>query len=235
VGPPKTCLSIIYDGTDPNTSMMKARIEQSLDWSKVVTCKGQTQKTEEYYVPVIMKVIEEMGGQVGSQAGTQQPVDLQDVRWPDGSVVSYECKKVNSGCCFLLNDTSIKPDVYYIFLYARKQKVSIVSGVDLIESLSSQEEASDIKKELNKVAQIVISMIENEVTSEKIKKLFSEVLSFTRCCVLNKIISPYDFGEMFKKTMKIGETKLRPRPNWSIRFPYTPPSPEQVEPHSPVE
>ena len=215
--------------------MMNARIEQSLDWSKVVTSDGETQKTEKYYIPVIIKVIEDMGGQVGSQAGSQQPVDIKNTRWPDGSVVSYECKKVNKGCHFRLNDTFIKPDVTYVFLYADKQKVSVIPGVDLIDSLTSQGEVSDIKKELNKVAQIVISMMENEVTSEKIKNLFLEVLNFTRCCVLNKIISPYDFGEMFKKTMKLGGCIIRPRPNWSISFPYKPPSPEQVEPHSPVE
>ena len=72
---------------------MESLIEQTLDWDKVTTKRGDTQNSERYYISVILDAIEKLGGKVGSNAGSQQCVDIRNVEWPNGTVVSYECKR----------------------------------------------------------------------------------------------------------------------------------------------
>ncbi len=212
---------------------MESLIEQTIDWDKVTTKKGDTQNSERYYISVILQAIDTLGGKVGSNAGSQQCVDIRNVEWPDGTILSYECKKVNKGNRFMFNDTFIKPDVWYIFIYVDMKKVRVSKGSTLIEE-SNKGEFSPHKHHLKKVGKIILDMMDDDVSPEKIKSFFSEVLLFLRSCVLNGLISYFDFGEMFKQTITFGSFISRPRPNWSLVIPYKPALQLEEEPHSPV-
>ena len=212
---------------------MESLIEQTLDWDKVITRRGDTQNSERYYISVILDAIEKLGGKVGSNAGSQQCVDIRNVEWPDGTVVSYECKKVNKGSRFMFNDTFLKDDVWYIFIYVESKSVRVVKGSTLIEE-SYKGEKSSHKHHLKKVGKIILDMMDDDISPEKIKSFFSEVLLFLRSCVLNGLISYFDFGEMFKQTITFGNFSSRPRPNWTLVIPYKPALQLEEEPHSPV-
>lgn len=216
---------------------MEDIIEQKLDWSRVLTKKGDTQNSERYYISVILEVIESLGGKVGSSAGSQQSVDIRDVQWPDGTIRSYECKKVNKGSRFIFNDTFLKEDVWYIFLYVKTQKVSIAKGSTLIkESLSG--DYTPHRTHLKNLGKIIIVMLDehdSSISPDKIKSFFSEVLLFLKACVLSGTISYFDFGQLFKQTMSFGRFVSRPRPNWSLTIPYKPLSLLEEVPHSLTE
>lgn len=216
---------------------MEAIIEQKLDWSRVLTKKGDTQNSERYYISVILEVIESLGGKVGSNAGSQQSVDIRDVQWPDGTVISYEGKKVNKGSRFIFNDTFLKDEVRYIFLYVETQKVRIAKGSTLIEESKSGDHTPH-RTHLKNLGKIIIEMLgdrDGDISQDKIKSFFSEVLLFLKACVLNGLISYFDFGQMFKQTVNFGSFTSRPRPNWSLTIPYKPPSQLEEGPHSPIE
>lgn len=192
-----------------------------MNWDMVLTKKGDTQNSERYYISVILEVIERMGGKVGSSAGSQQAVDIRNVEWPDGSIKSYECKKVNKGSRFIFNDTFIKPDVWYIFVYVDIKRVRIADGSTLIRDTLTTDCISH-KKHLRIIGKIILDMMDDDMSSEQIKTFFTEVLLFLRSCVLNGIISYFDFGELFKQTVSFGTFVSRPRPNWSLTIPYKP-------------
>ena len=213
---------------------MEALIEQRMDWDRVLTKKGDTQNSERYYISVILEVIESLGGRVGSSAGSQQSVDIRNVEWPDGTTKSYEGKKVNKGSRFIFNDTFIKPDVWYIFIYVETKKVRIAEGSTLIKETLTLEYDSH-KKHLKVLGKIILDMMDDDMSSEKIKSFFSEVLLFLRSCVMNGFISYFDFGELFKQTVSFGTFVSRPRPNWSLTIPYKPPEQSVEVPHSPIE
>ena len=212
---------------------MEKLIESKLDWDRVITRRGNTQEAERYYVGVIVDVITSLGGVINKTAGSQQPVDIQNVTWPNGTVDSYECKKANSGARFILNDTFVKRGIKYIFLYGKTQKVKILAYEDIVNA-SCPNELSNEKNQLKKIANVVLDMLNDNITSENIKKLFSEVICFTRLCVINNIISIYDIGELFKTNIKFGNVNLRPRPNFSIHMPYKSLLSDPVEPHFPT-
>ena len=98
---------------------MEKAIEDAIDWDRVLTKDGETQRSERYYISVIVEQLLKLGAKIGSNAAAQQAIDIRDVEWPDGSVVSYECKKVNKGSRFIFNDTFLKSDVWYIFIYGQ--------------------------------------------------------------------------------------------------------------------
>ena len=216
---------------------MEAIIEQKLDWSRVLTKKGDTQNSERYYISVILEVIDSLGGKVGSSAGSQQSVDIRDVQWPDGTIRSYEGKKVNKGSRFIFNDTFLKDDVWYIFLYVETQKVRIAKGSTLIEESRSGDHTPH-RTHLKNLGKLIIDMLDDHdgsTSPDKIKSFFSEVLLFLKACVLSGAISYFDFGQMFKQTVSFGSFVSRPRPNWSLTIPYKPPSQLEGAPHSPTE
>lgn len=212
---------------------MESLIEQNIDWARVTTKKGDTQNSERYYISVILETIEKLGGKVGSNAGSQQCIDIRNVEWPDGTILSYECKKVNKGHRFMFNDTFIKDDVWYIFIYVDVKKVRISKGITLIEE-SNKGEHSSYKPHLKKIGKLVLDMMDDDVSSENLKSFFSEVLLFMRTCVLKGLISYFEFGEMFKQTITFGSFISRPRPNWSLVIPYKHVPQSEEEPRSPV-
>ena len=213
---------------------MEKAIEDAIDWDQVLTRNGETQKTERYYISVIIEQLKKLGAVVGSNAAAQQAIDIRDVKWPDGSIESYEGKKVNTGCRFLFNDTFIKPDVWYIFIYGHLKKVRVVKGSDVIQGSTSIVDALKPKAQLKRVAKMVLTMLETELTPGLVKDLFLEVLEFLKSCVVHGVISYFDFGEMFKKSIIFGNFTSRPRPNWALKFPYKPSQSKEEEPRSPT-
>jgi hypothetical protein len=202
-------------------SNMERMIERQIDWEKIHTRSGDTQNSERYYIGVIKEVIQTMGATIGSQAGSQQSVDIRDVQWPDGETKSYECKKVNKGFRFIFNDTFIKPDVYYIFIYVDLRKVQILKGSDIINK-TTELESNEPKKHIKILARIILHMLDTKPTPENVKSLFIETLHFLKSCVLHGIITYFEFGELFKTTISFGNFVSRPRPNWSLIVPYKP-------------
>jgi hypothetical protein len=214
---------------------MDAILEVAIDWDRVLTKDGNTQSSERYYISVIVEQFEKLGAKVGSMAPTQQAIDIRDVEWPDGSVVSYECKKTNSGCQFLFNDTFLKPDVWYIFIYSHLRKVRVASGSSLIEEANHVGVTNIPKTHLKQLGECVLAMLVNEISSDAVKDFFLEVLAFLKSCVIHRVLTYFEFGQLFKQSVAFGSFKSRPRPNWSLTIPYKPSQSTGVEPHSPAE
>jgi len=208
------------------------KVEEAIDWERILTKQGATQNSERYYISVILEKLNELGAVVGSSAGAQQAIDIRDVKW-EGFTSSYEGKKVNKGDRFIFNDTFLKDDVYYILIYAAMKKVRIEKGSRLIE-LSHKIEVESMKVHLEKIGALVIDMLgENGATSEKVLNLFSSSLGLLKASVINKIVSYYDFGQAFKNVISFGDFSSRPRPNWSLKLPV--PSDHSNVPEHPTQ
>lgn len=223
--------------------ILENSIREEIDWLKILTKHGDTQNSERYYISVIKNCIERMGGTIGAQAGAQQSVDIRDVQLPNGDVCSYECKKVNKGQRFMFNDTFLKQDVWYILIYSDKQQVRIEKGQTLIEENIVNCLKTNPKYYLKNICELCILMLsdDEELNSSNLKKVFSEVLSLLKCCVIKEIISFFEFGEMFKTNIMFGNFTSRPRPNWNLTIPFVqraipqPPESSEEAPHSPIE
>lgn len=197
-----------------------SRVKASLDWTKVLAKRGNTQTSERYYVGIIKDQITTLGGKIGSSAGSQQSVDIRDVEWPDGSVISIECKKVNKrGANFMFNDTFIKPDVWYMFLWVDTEDVALIQGSSLIEQNKQSGPASDVKRQIKIISRIVIDINDGDETSYRFAELFKETLELMRIGVMNGVLGFFEYGQLFKNTTKFGKITSRPRPNWSINVP----------------
>lgn len=213
---------------------MEKAIEEAIDWARVLTKDGETQRSERYYISIITEQLNKLGATVGSFAPAQQAIDLRDVVWPDGSVVSYECKKVNTGFRFTFNDTFLKPDVWYIFIYGSIKKVRVVKGLDLIQESTNKSDTLSPKIQLNRVGQMVLTMMESDLSPGLVKDLFLEVLEFLKSCVTHGVLSYFHFGEVFKKSIVFGSFTSRPRPNWSLTIPYKPSQSTEGGPRCPI-
>jgi hypothetical protein len=204
---------------------LATKTEETIDWEKIQTKKGETQNSERYYISIILEKLHEVGAVVGSCAGAQQAIDIRDIQWGDFTF-SYECKKVNKGDRFIFNDTFLKNDVYYILIYAGLKKVRIEKGSKLIE-LSHRADSDSVKVHLEKIGGLVVDMLgENGATSGKVLTLFSYSLALMKSAVANNIVSYYDFGQSFKNVISFGDFTSRPRPNWSLKLPF--PSQEET-------
>lgn len=198
------------------------KIEDAIDWEKILTKQGATQNSERYYISVIIEKLNELGAVVGSSAGAQQAIDIRDVKW-ENFTSSYEGKKVNKGDRFIFNDTFLKDDVYYILIYAGSKRVRIEKGSKLIE-LSYKIEGETTKVYLENIGGLIFDMLgENGVTGEKILTLFKYSIGLLKAAVANNIVSYYDFGQVFKNVISFGDFSSRPRPNWSLKLPLPPP------------
>ena len=191
------------------------RVKSALDWDQVQAKKGNTQVSERYYVGVIQDQIVALGGRIGSSAGSQQSVDIRDVVWPDGSIVSIECKKVNKGSAFMLNDTFLKPDVWYLFIWVDKKEVALIKGSTIIEK-NREPPTTKVRQQVQTIAATIIDMDNGQLTKTIFIKLFREVLELMKIGVLEGILTFFDYGELFKSTTKFGNITSRPRPNWSL-------------------
>ncbi len=204
--------------THSNMETLVERVKSALDWDQVQAKKGNTQVSERYYVGVIQDQIAALGGRIGSSAGSQQSVDIRDVVWPDGSIVSIECKKVNKGSTFMLNDTFLKPEVWYLFIWVDKKDVALMRGSAIIEK-NKGPSTTRVRQQVQTIAATIIDMDNGQLTKTTFIKLFREVLELMKIGVLEGIITFFDYGELFKSTTKFGNIVSRPRPNWSINVP----------------
>ena len=210
-------------------SKLSNKIQSLIDWEIILTKKGNTQNAERYYIDIISKSIEELGGKVEKSAGSQQAIDFQKVMFGDKEF-AFEAKKANTGEKFIFNDTVIKSHVYYIFFYCKIQKVMIVLGEDILKELCvTQDNDKDI---LDEIIYICSEMKRNGKDLKKITCLFVNVLEFMKSSVCENIISLFDYGQIIKQTINLGNASSRPRPNWSFKVPYKSLEQEEEEPHS---
>ena len=192
-------------------------MQRTIDWSKMVSTRGNTQERERYYISIIQKILSDLGCSFES-AGSQQAIDIRNVVFPDGTTTDFEAKSSNTNV-FPLNDTVVKPDVHYIFIYAKHKKVNILKGSDIYSVC--MDDAVDIGKPPSSKEEIM----------EGFDFLIKEAMYSVKCGTM----SLFDFGELWKRTWKFGNLKSRPRPNWSLTMPYKSNEPSEEEPHYPLE
>lgn len=181
-------------------------IRVTLDWERMITTQGNTQETERYYISVVCDVLEKHGHVITSKASSQSPIDIET------NLEKFECKKKNKkNSPFILNDTMIKPDVYYIFMITENKTVLIKKGEDLI-NINTENEKTNKEKALI-LCSLLMDYTENRVT---ITYVIDGFFDFISTSVLCGKLSLFDFGQMFKRTFVFGNIKSRPRPNWSI-------------------
>jgi len=120
---------------------LSKRIEDKLTWSLLVCKDGNTQKKERIYIPVIREVINDLGGYIGHEAGSQEAMDFRDVTLPGlDFMFDVDAKSNNKGFKFMFNDSVPKVDGYYIFIQVEHKKVIIKSGLDIIKCLADAKE-----------------------------------------------------------------------------------------------
>jgi len=190
----------------------------------IVTKNGDTQSSERYYIDVIYEQALKLGATISKNKSSQKHVDFKNVKWPCGTVCSYEVKKVNCGDRFILNDTMIPNcnDLYYIFIFAKIKQVQIIKSSDLIKNnIIPYSPKITIKMCFYNLSHHVCDMsLENDFTNESVLKLFSLTMKFIAEAVSRRIISLFDFGEMVKVNYKFGNFTSRPRPNWALKVPH---------------
>lgn len=193
-------------------------LEIAINWADITTKEGRTQKSERNYINVIGDQMKKLGAILGPSSGSQTHIDFKDVQWPDGTIQSYECKKVNKGTKFMFNDTVPRPDVYYIFIYVEFKKIIIRKGYSILQNNVIHVSQNSLKKEFSRtVGKHVLGMISNDdFTSDSIKDFFRISMDFMGTCVLHGVLSYFDFGQLFKNTYKFGNFTSRARPNWSL-------------------
>jgi hypothetical protein len=172
---------------------------------------GKTQEAERNLKRIILSELNKYSETPVEEAGQQQAIDFRNFCY-QGQFYNFECKKSDSGTNFKFNDTMVKSEVYYIFNYEKYKKIRIIKGSDIfLLTLGSRLSGSLIAlKEL----------INNKVVDKNfVIELFNLTLSFAQECVFNGIISLFDYGELFKRTIKFGNAVSRPRPNWNISVP----------------
>lgn len=117
--------------------MLCKRIREVLPWDRLVCRDGNTQSKERIYIPVIKKVIMDMGGEIGHDAGSQQAMDFRDVRLPGlDFTFDADAKSTNKGFKFMFNDSVPKVDGYYIFIQVEHKSVIMKKGIDIIRCIA---------------------------------------------------------------------------------------------------
>ena len=197
-------------------------LEIAINWADITTKDGRTQKSERNYINVIGDQMKKLGAILGPSSGSQTHIDFKDVQWSDGTIHSYECKKVNKGTKFMFNDTVPRPDVYYIFIYVEFKKIIIRKGSTILQNNVIHVSQNSLKKEFSRtVVKHVLNMVENDdFTSNSIKDFFRVSMDFMGTCVSHGVLSYFDFGQLFKNTYKFGNFISRARPNWTLNIPY---------------
>jgi len=195
-------------------------LQIAINWNDIITKTGYTQKAEHVYINVIRDQMIKLGAVVDGINGSQKHIDFIDVKWSNGTVCSYECKKVNKGTTFMFNDTVPMDNVYYMFIYVDKKIIKILKGSDVYQH--NHVFINSIRKEfINTVGKHVMKMLsKDDFTNQTIKEFFDISINFMCTCVSHGILSLFDFGQLFKNTKKFGNMTSRPRPNWTIKIPY---------------
>lgn len=198
---------------------LRRRIRRDMPWAQIYTRSGNTQEVERAYVFYLKQFILEEGGTIESVAGSQRPKDIRGVRYPgvDG-IFEYEGKKINGRTgYFCLNDTLPKGDnVYYIFLRVDGRLVDIRKAIELTNDVTltpdhystSLDELSDCVKYLQSKG--------NSANVCDFQELFRITIKLMEVAVKCRMVSLFDYGQLFKFTTSFGFFKSRPRPNWFL-------------------
>lgn len=107
---------------------LQSRFDEGGTWQDIKTVQGGTQRAEKNYKAIVKQVIEDMGGTVVREAGSQQKNDLT-VRWPCETEVSYELKKTDAEGCFKCNDSLPGDGVVYVFFSTKQKKVKVCPDI----------------------------------------------------------------------------------------------------------
>ena len=191
------------------------------NWDRTRTKHGQTQVSEKIYMEIIKTGLLDLGATIGREAASQQYKDLQDVKIPGVDyLVSYECKKINSGNQFMCNDTVPKANVRYLHIYVDKKLVIVLTGSTILNETLKTPSPVTPKTELRNLV-VTAGMIHStdDYSAGNIELLFLGVLKIAEACVLAGIFSYFDFGEFFKRTISFGRISFRPRPNAIMKLP----------------
>ena len=199
---------------------IRTAIRLRIDWSMMASKKGNTQERERYYIGLTEEIITEMGGAFNS-ASSQSSVDIQDISFPDETPFHLE-GKATTRHDFMLNDTMIKPDVYYLLLYTKHRIVDIELGADIITGATDNGPHNIVEGRA-------------PMTTEQIFKGFEYFMDEAVYSVRCGVMSMFDFGQMWKQTWKFNKITSRPRPNWKITIPRKPSESSEEEPHSQSE
>jgi hypothetical protein len=198
---------------------LRRRIRRDMPWAQIYTRFGNTQKAERTYVFYLQQAILKEGGTIESVAGSQRPKDIRGVRYSgvDG-IFEYECKKKNNRTGdFCLNDTLPKGDnVYYIFLQVDGRSVDILKATQLInDEYLTPDHYSAALDNLGVCVEKMRSRGDSADVCD-FQELFRVTIKLMEVAVKVKMISLFDYGEMFKFATIFGFFKSRPRPNWFL-------------------
>ena len=229
-----------------NTNLI-SRIKHYVNWDEIKTTEGQTQNPERSYKDSIVKAILDEGGVISSFAGSQKPKDLQGVSWPGlDDKFDYALKKIDKhNGSFPLNDTipENRADLFYIFLRTQNGSIDIRSADSLILSheIATSDQYLDSLNELSTYIDLMCFM-GTSATVYNFQELFKITVKLLENAVKSKLISIFEYGQMFKFATNFGFLKSRPRPNWFISTKvldqeFSPQPVELVvgEQHSPIE
>ncbi len=195
-----------------------SRVRSHIDWGKMASKGGNTQERERYYIGLVQEAITHLGGTF-TAAASQKSVDIQDIQFPEVGKFHIE-GKASVTEKFMLNDTMIKPDIYYLFVYSKHHVVDIELGMDVIRRTTDVGPHNRVEGR-------------TPMTKDQILRGFQYLMDEATYSVRCGVMSLFDFGEMWKQTWKFGKLLSRPRPNWQITIPRRPTELVAEAPHSP--
>jgi hypothetical protein len=140
---------------------LRKNIEDKLTWNLLVCKDGNTQKKERIYIPVIKEVINNLGGSIGHDAGSQQAMDFRDVKVPGlDFTFDADAKSNNKGFKFMFNDSVPKVDGYYIFIQVEHKSVIIKSGLDIIKHIADTENITcdEVINKLEERSEVILTI-----------------------------------------------------------------------------
>jgi len=140
---------------------LRKNIEDKLTWNLLVCKDGNTQKKERIYIPVIKEVINNLGGSIGHDAGSQQAMDFRDVKVPGlDFTFDADAKSNNKGFKFMFNDSVPKVDGYYIFIQVEHKSVIIKSGLDIIKHIADTEHITcdEVINKLEERSEVILTI-----------------------------------------------------------------------------
>ena len=214
-GPP-TVVSARRSIEDIHESLSQ-RIKRIMPWDAILTRDALTQVSESKYQSYIRQAIFEEGGVIGSLAGSQSSKDIREVRYPEiNETLDYEAKKINGKRGeFCLNDTLPPRDsnVYYIFLRIGGHSVNIRKASDLVnDEYVTPGHYSTALDDLT----VCVERLRSKGNSPEVSnfhELFRLTVKVLEVAVKSRMMSHYEYGQLFKFTTNFGFFKSRPRPN----------------------
>ena len=198
---------------------LSRRIKRIMPWDEIYTRGALTQVSESKYQSYIRQAILEEGGTIGSLAGSQSSKDIREVRYPEiNETLDIEIKKIDKHTGnFCLNDTLPNgSNVFYIFLRVSSQRVDVRKASELLDHVflahdhytAALDELSDCVEQLRSKG--------GSAEVYDFRELFRATIKLMEVAVKTRLVSLFDYGELFKFTTTFGFFISRPRPNWFL-------------------